>query len=211
MPFSSADRGGLTRNARGRYHPIMAIRFYCTSCNRPIEIDDEWANRTVVCPFCRAAVTAPAESVPDMERAIPVAPQADPALAPPVAAPSSNLVAISAFVAVWLAIALFIMAGMVLAPHVDELAALTQAAESGSHQATMEAMQKLIERHGGPPPWLLRATVVFMGGVFAWLAALVCGLLGLRGRRRRGFAGAALVMVFAIPVFLCCGGGLPGG
>lgn len=40
----------------------MAIRFGCPSCEQPIEIDDEWANQSVACPYCQKVVTAPAES-----------------------------------------------------------------------------------------------------------------------------------------------------
>lgn len=40
----------------------MAIRFACPSCHQPIEVDDNWANQSVGCPYCKKVVTAPAES-----------------------------------------------------------------------------------------------------------------------------------------------------
>ncbi|HKQ47467.1 MAG TPA: hypothetical protein VJZ71_05320 [Phycisphaerae bacterium] len=38
----------------------MAIQFFCVACRQPIEVDDEMANLTVTCPYCRKVVTAPA-------------------------------------------------------------------------------------------------------------------------------------------------------
>ena len=107
-----------------------------------------------------------------------------------------------------LAIALVVAASMVLYPHADELKDVAKAAETGNRQATMEAMQRLIEQYGGIPPWLLHFMVLLMGGMFAWLSGLVCGLLGLRTTRRRGLAIAALVLGGLLPVVICFGEGM---
>lgn len=40
----------------------MSIQFTCTGCRQPIEVDNEWANQTVMCPYCRYVQNAPAES-----------------------------------------------------------------------------------------------------------------------------------------------------
>lgn len=40
----------------------MAIQFACPSCGQPIEIDEEWADSPVSCPYCQKVVTAPGES-----------------------------------------------------------------------------------------------------------------------------------------------------
>ena len=40
----------------------MAIRFECPSCHQPIEIEDDWAGRSVACCYCHQVVTAPRES-----------------------------------------------------------------------------------------------------------------------------------------------------
>lgn len=40
----------------------MAIQFACPACQQPIEVDDEWANQTVSCPYCRRVVRAPGQS-----------------------------------------------------------------------------------------------------------------------------------------------------
>lgn len=40
----------------------MAIQFRCVGCSQPIEVDNEFAGRTAMCPYCRRVVTVPAES-----------------------------------------------------------------------------------------------------------------------------------------------------
>jgi hypothetical protein len=40
----------------------MPIRFYCASCRRPIEVDDEHAGMVATCPYCRQVVPVPAQS-----------------------------------------------------------------------------------------------------------------------------------------------------
>jgi len=40
----------------------MAIQFACPSCGQPIEIDEEWADSPVSCPYCQKVVTAPGET-----------------------------------------------------------------------------------------------------------------------------------------------------
>jgi len=61
----------------------MAIRFPCPSCEQPIEVDDDWGNQSVACPYCRRVVNAPAASTwPPHD--IPVAAPAQSAFAPPL-------------------------------------------------------------------------------------------------------------------------------
>lgn len=40
----------------------MVVQFRCPSCEKPIEIDDEYAGRQVTCPYCHDVVDAPTES-----------------------------------------------------------------------------------------------------------------------------------------------------
>lgn len=40
----------------------MAIQFRCVGCSQPIEVDNEFAGRTAMCPYCRRVVTVPAET-----------------------------------------------------------------------------------------------------------------------------------------------------
>jgi len=58
----------------------MAIQFACPACQQPIEVDDEWADQTVSCPYCRRVVRAPAQSTLQLS-AIP--PASQPASGPP--------------------------------------------------------------------------------------------------------------------------------
>lgn len=52
----------------------MAIQFVCAGCKQPIEVDAEWANQTIMCPYCRFVQTAPAESTFKPEAVHPAAP-----------------------------------------------------------------------------------------------------------------------------------------
>lgn len=40
----------------------MAIQFACPSCTQPIEVDDTYAGRNAICPYCRREVVVPASS-----------------------------------------------------------------------------------------------------------------------------------------------------
>lgn len=42
----------------------MAIQFTCVSCEKAIEVADEWSCRLVECPYCGDTVTAPGISQP---------------------------------------------------------------------------------------------------------------------------------------------------
>ncbi|NOX58574.1 MAG: DUF1178 family protein [Planctomycetes bacterium] len=45
----------------------MAIQFHCVSCEKAIEVADEWACRLVECPYCGDTITAPGLSHPAMQ------------------------------------------------------------------------------------------------------------------------------------------------
>ncbi len=62
----------------------MVVQFRCTSCEKPIEVDDEVAGRQVTCPYCHDVVDAPAESTYEPE------PVARPAGPSPPPSPSSG-------------------------------------------------------------------------------------------------------------------------
>ncbi len=40
----------------------MPIQFCCTQCHQPIEVDDEHAGQSAVCPYCRHVIAVPTES-----------------------------------------------------------------------------------------------------------------------------------------------------
>ncbi len=51
----------------------MAIQFFCVACKQPIEVDDEFANQAVTCPYCKKVVTTPPVSDPGVARQSPEA------------------------------------------------------------------------------------------------------------------------------------------
>ena len=64
----------------------MAIRFECSNCQNPIEVDDEFADQQATCPYCRAVVRVPASSTMSIGQPIaarPISPVA-PSEAPPL-------------------------------------------------------------------------------------------------------------------------------
>lgn len=44
----------------------MAIHFLCEKCQKPLEVDDADANKTVLCYYCRQAITVPAASTANL-------------------------------------------------------------------------------------------------------------------------------------------------
>ncbi len=71
----------------------MAIRFACPSCQQPIEIDDQWANQSVGCPYCKHVVTAPGQSTwpaGSVSQASPAPPPASPATPQPFSSPEHS-------------------------------------------------------------------------------------------------------------------------
>lgn len=59
----------------------MSIQFACPSCRQPIEVDDDWADQDVSCPFCQNVVRTPRVStwqVSSVPTASPLTPPAPP-------------------------------------------------------------------------------------------------------------------------------------
>ncbi|GAF80953.1 unnamed protein product [marine sediment metagenome] len=196
----------------------MAIRFQCASCSQPIEVDDEWASKTVACPYCHKTVTAPAESTLGDVAQIPTALPLDTGPADAVAAPppphplasrdvSGNRIAVAALVLACGTVALLGAANLILAPHHEELNRLM---ESNSPDRTigerMELQAEYFQEMGGVPGWMLAASVCLITAAMAWLASIVCAVIGMRRVRRRRLAVFALVIAALVPIFFCCGG-----
>lgn len=197
----------------------MAIRFKCASCAQPIEVDDEWASKAVICPYCRDTVTAPGESTIDDAALIRTAGKVDTdttsadASAGPegytakVNEASANGVAVAAMVLACSTVAMLGAADLILAPHSDEVNRLIEAMRPARTFAEMmEVQNQFIQEMGGMPSWMVWAFICEVSAACAWVAALVCGLLGLRRVRRRRLAAAALVVTAVVPIFFCCGG-----
>ena len=70
----------------------------------------------------------------------------------------------------------------------------------------MQRLTEYIDAQGGVAPgWLIATAVLPILAGLGWIAALACGLIGVRRPRRRGLAIAALVVAGIVPV-LCCSG-----
>ena len=196
----------------------MAIRFQCGSCAQPIEVDDEWMSRAVVCPYCRTTVTAPEESTltdPDQSPlATPLgptepipgaakAPQAD-EVAP---APSRNRAAVAALVAASTLLLLLVVYVSILSAHQLEIEEAM-----GNPTQLREAVESLNDyiaaRDGEIPSWMFSLIGAQLGAGVAWIASVICGVLGMRVAYRRSWAIAALIMAGLAPVVFCCGGGV---
>ncbi len=194
----------------------MAIRFRCSACAQPIEIDDEWASKTVACPYCRKTITAPFEStLTDLDRVPTATPMVretsadspEVASAPAVsAAVGPNRLAVVALILALLSVALLLTAQMVLAAHPAELKELEEAMNAvATFTEKMDAQQNFFDTHPEAISWMVVSFMGIFGSGTAGLAAIVCGVIGVRRIRRRGLAIAALVLS-GLVLFLFCGG-----
>lgn len=197
----------------------MAIRFLCTSCGEPIEVDDEWALKPVGCPYCRKSVTAPAESTFDPAQGVPTARKlasAEPAeqgLPYPVvlvpARDAKGTVAVIALALSATALALAFIMAMVLSAHKLELMEMTGNASAPSE--IMKAQSEWIQQHGGvPPTWMVVVSLLMIGAGVTWLAAMICGTIGAFSEWRRRHAVLALVLGGLLPIVMCCSSALVG-
>ncbi len=196
----------------------MAIRFQCSSCSQPIEVDDEWASKAVACPYCRKTITAPGEStISDLDR-IPtasplVAGDAELSQPPPPSDPTvllpyrPNRIALVAFALACVVVVIVFVAELVIAPHnleIEEFANSISSAASFSER--LDAQTEFFKARGGVPPWMAAILVFTVIGGLTWIASVVCALIAIRRPQRRRFAAAALVITALIPLFFCCGG-----
>jgi len=179
----------------------MPIQFLCPSCGQPIEIDDQWADKNVACPFCRNTVLAPADSNYEPPRVVPaahgVAAQTDASegtrLQPPTRS-GGNIVALWAFGCAALSLLAFAVFSSVVMSH---------AMEALGTEFTAQQFQKylldLVEA-GKPPRWLGAALLAVFLAAALWVAGLICAILALRMPKRRGFAYAAIGLLGVLPV-----------
>ncbi|HNQ22997.1 MAG TPA: hypothetical protein PKK06_07880 [Phycisphaerae bacterium] len=203
----------------------MVIRFPCGACGQPIEVDDEWAQKPVGCPYCRKTVTAPAASTFEVGTAVPMARPASeppamgtfgPTSAPAWGAPmpltalapaSANTIAVVALILACTALSLLVLGGFLALPHAAELQAHQERAqEVGVVKASMELVD---EGSGRPPGWLILLSLTQLAAILSGLAAVICAALGLRRLPRRGYAVAGLALG-SIPIIMLCAGLLTG-
>lgn len=199
--------------------PPMAIRFPCQSCAQPIEVDDEWADKRVACPYCHNTVTAPILStlheVEEIPSARPLESSTDTGAA--YVHPGgvsrgtmTNRLAVVAF-AIMLSSLAMMFAGMaVLSPHSLELTdfqkrLLAEMETDGGSQ--WKVMDEFRLEHGGDfPTWFILGGALHMSAMACCVGALVCGLISMRRPVRRGMA-ITSVFVSGGLLLLICGGG----
>ena len=203
----------------------MAIRFRCSGCSQPIEVDDEWASKLVACPYCRKTIAAPPESTLEDLSPIPEATPLGPSEAswdgpsvpvfgqqPPAPAQSNRLAVVALILACSLPVQLAVFMA-VLTAHEGELQRIQSAVEQRQQQgespfaAQFEAWQEFLDERGGiPPSWMILSAMVEFVGAATWIATIVCGIIAVRRPQRRRLAVVALVIAVVLMIFFCCGG-----
>jgi hypothetical protein len=186
----------------------MAIRFQCGACSQPIEIDDEWASRTVACPYCRNTITAPAESTLGDLDAVPSASPIGAGAFPPPPPVSSNPFAVAAFALACLVLALMVSSYALASAHSLELEQFAKDIQEAQKQdgSSWGAMTRYAERHNGKiPPWFVAMGLMQMAAILTSLGSVICGIIGLRIAHRRGLAISALCISGGAFIFLCAG------
>ncbi len=198
----------------------MAIRFQCSSCSQPIEVDDEWATKVVACPYCRNTIIAPAESTVTDPSEIPTATpivgsEAVPAGPVPfpqrALGPSTNVVALVALllslgVLALLAAQTVLMSGQSL--ELDQMEDDLKKLETESGSRLRAFSEYLHARGGAIPSWMVASAAINLCAMAGCVGAIVCGILWLRRVQRRPLAIAALLICGSVVVFFCANIGL---
>lgn len=185
----------------------MAIRFLCPACTQPIEVDDPWASMAVACPYCRKTVTAPATST--LNEFIPVAsPLRSSDAVPPfpqAADPNApNRVAVAAFILACGVFVFLVAAMLLVGPHRLELEELNRYVEES--KSLFEASNRFMANYKGVlPSWMVGVVLFQLAALGSGVASVVCGIIGLRRVKQRGFAVAALLICGGMVVFSCAG------
>jgi len=196
----------------------MAIRFQCSSCSQPIEVDDEWASKAVACPYCRTTITAPAEStIADLSE-VPMASPLATGQTVPTQTPSSayveaslahhpNRIAIVSFALACSEVLLLVAMQWIMASHRLEAEEFVNSMESATSLTKMvEAQSEFFKARGGIPRWMIAIMVLELMAGLNWVAMVVCGIIGVRRPNHRRLAMTALVVAGLVPIVFCCGG-----
>lgn len=198
----------------------MAIRFLCSNCQKPIEIDDEWASKSVACPFCRTTVSAPEATTWTETQHVPVASPAG-ALAPPTGEaasegtghterPSSNRLAVVAFALSCCTLGMLAAHVVFQHMHAEEFAAFSEELQRlmAETSSITDAVMAYTRAHGNSmPSWLIVLNLLGMTMMASCAASLVCGLIAVRRPSGRRLALTSLALSGLVPIVVCCGGG----
>lgn len=195
----------------------MAIQFFCAACHQPIEVDDDAANQSVTCPYCRKVVTAPFSSDPTVRmpgggairEAGPLgdAPQTS---AGGTLSPLSYGTAMSqlpagrntiGWVAFILAILCVISFGAMTVVYGSWIAS-----EGFKTQAEIRDRMTEIQRSGQVPPILMAVGGMSCLGLLSFVAALVTGILGIVNKRQPRWPAMVAVMVAGGMILILCAG-----
>lgn len=178
----------------------MAIQFFCVACRQPIEVDDEMANQTVTCPYCRKVVTAPAASEPAIQENPPIASPSDAVQFPgamsyaPTTPPGRNVLSWVSLISISVAL---IMLVIILGVQLSIYKGLPP-------NTTPQEATKLVnaELQNRPGIWLLSV----IGSCVAPLLSVICGIIALvRRTPPRWPAITALVVCGILAVIACMG------
>lgn len=200
----------------------MAIRFPCPACRQPIEVDDNWADQSVGCPYCRNVVNAPARSSWP-PAGVPVASPARGAFAPPPPPPgyprevnpasASPLFGTSAdrpagagpTSAAWaLMLSLFTAAVSVVGAMIWSFGLFAMATKEVGKDATQEQLQKVAQEImlKGAAPVSPGAVTALTVGIFCGIAALSLAVRSLVGNERQHVKAVAAFLIAAM--FVVC-------
>jgi hypothetical protein len=199
----------------------MAIQFFCPACHQPIEVDDDAANQSVTCPYCRKVVTAPFSTDPAVRRAGdasarmaappggaglgPSADQVAPGLLP--LGPESPFGQAPAGVNVvgWISLVCGALCLISLCVAISVVMAVIRA-EGLSQPAEIQEYFAEQQRSGNPPPKIMAAGMVLCLGFAAGLASLVTGIIGVISKKQpRWPAVVGLVVAACMAVVGCVG------
>ena len=182
----------------------MPIQFLCVSCEHPIEIDDEWAGKSVACPFCRNTVVAPVDSTYEPPSVVPAARSVEPDRADgtrldPPSQTGGNIVALWAFGCASLSLLAFFIFNVVVTSRVVDAIG-----PEPTHEQFEKYLYGLLQA-GERPEWLGAALLAFFLATALWVAGLICAILSLRRPTRRGFAYAAIGLLGVLPAWILLG------
>ncbi len=185
----------------------MAIQFACPSCQRPIEVDEELAGSKAACPYCRSVVTAPMSSEYGPPSTVPTArvPDREVVFGTPEVARSPqprNAAAIWGFGLACICWALFVVGWVISFNSMPEewleQASRGEIMRPGADGAKFGPDSEL-------PPGLVLGSLMVLLSLGVWFVALVCVVMGVRGRHQRGFAWAGVGLLSVMGFFWLLG------
>ncbi|QDV92121.1 hypothetical protein RAS2_32350 [Phycisphaerae bacterium RAS2] len=194
----------------------MAIQFFCAACHQPIEVDDDAANQSVTCPYCRKVVTAPFSSDPSvrmpsggaMREAGPLGAAPQPAsggtLSPLTHGTMGSPLPTGRNTIGWVALVFAILSVICI---IATAFVYGSWIASEGIKTTAELQKRLgeIQASGQAPPSVMTASGMACLGIVAYLTALVTGIIGVVNKKQPRWPAIVAVIVVAGSVLLLCG------